>query len=99
MPTRVCNAVQALLCASSLADLAALPVMDSAPGGAAAAAAAAATTAAREAGGRCADEEADGAVATGEQALQGHVLVALGKLAVHDAALAAKVPARSLCAR
>ena len=97
MPTRVCNAVQALLCASSLADLAALPVMDSAPGGAAAAAAA--TTAAREAGGRCADEEADGAVATGEQALQGHVLVALGKLAVHDAALAAKVPARSLCAR
>ena len=97
MPTRVCNAVQALLCASSLADLAALPVMDSAPGGAAAAAAAAA--AAREAGGRCADEEADGAVATGEQALQGHVLVALGKLAVHDAALAAKVPARSLCAR
>ena len=97
MPTRVCNAVQALLCASSLADLAALPVMDSAPGGAAAAAAA--TTAAREAGGRCADEEADGAVATGEQALQGHVLVALGKLAVHDAALAAKVPAHSLCAR
>ena len=97
MPTRVCNAVQALLCASSLADLAALPVMDSAPGGAAAAAAA--TAAAREAGGRCADEEADGAVATGEQALQGHVLVALGKLAVHDAALAAKVPARSLCAR
>ena len=97
MPTRVCNAVQALLCASSLADLAALPVMDSAPGGAAAAAAA--TVAAREAGGRCADEEADGAVATGEQALQGHVLVALGKLAVHDAALAAKVPARSLCAR
>ena len=97
MPTRVCNAVQALLCASSLADLAALPVMDSAPGGAAAAAAA--TGAAREAGGRCADEEADGAVATGEQALQGHVLVALGKLAVHDAALAAKVPARSLCAR
>ena len=96
MPTRVCNAVQALLCASSLADLAALPVMDSAPGGAAAAAAAAA---AREAGGGGADEEADGAVATGEQALQGHVLVALGKLAVHDAALAAKVPARSLCAR
>ena len=97
MPTRVCNAVQALLCASSLADLAALPVMDSAPGGAAAAAAAAA--AAREAGGGGADEEADGAVATGEQALQGHVLVALGKLAVHDAALAAKVSARSLCAR
>jgi len=86
VPTRMCNAVQALLAPSALPEvLPQLPPLASAQPG-------------------DDDEDAErkhgeerlvqsaGAV-TVEQELQGHVLVALGKLAVHDASLSSKMAA------